>query len=346
MHPIVHSRTALLAYLAAWVPIASQIAFTLKAGRSLQLGEVTLVTALLTAGLSLACLSPWFLCRLWPLRSTSPVKLAGGFLLAALLVNALVLGWVRLALYLGSAFVSPTLAERLRIEAPALTSITFFIYLLAVAGHYTMLSIEQSKQAELLSREAELKALKAQINPHFLFNSLNSISALAIAEPVRAREMCIKLSDFLRISLRLGERTSIPLAEEWALARKYLEVEQVRFGPRLRVDEKLDASCEAYQVPPLLVQPLVENAIKHGIATLIEGGNVVVQVRRRATGVEVRVENPFDRDAPQMRSAGLGLINVRSRLRARYGAAAGMEIEVEESLYRVILNLPREEQTA
>lgn len=342
MHPIFRRKAALLAYLAAWIPVALQTATTLGTGGHLNELEVTAITILLTVSMAAVCLTPWYLCRLWPLRSTSPAKLITGFLISAMLVNALVIGAVRLALYAGSAVFSPTLPLRLRAEGGALASIVFFVYLLAVAMHYMMLSVEQSKRAELLSREAELKALKAQINPHFLFNSLNSISALALKEPASAREMCIKLADFFRISLRLGERMVIPLSEEWALARKYLDVEQVRFGQRLRVEESLDASCKEYPVPPLLVQPLVENAIKHGIATLAEGGEVGVRTVLRATGIQISVENPFDQDAPQMRGGGVGLLNVRNRLQARYGEAAKMEVEVNGTQYRVTIHLPNQ----
>ena len=189
---------------------------------------------------------------------------------------------------------------------------------------------------------AELKALKAQVNPHFLFNSLNSISALTAVDAAKARQMCIHLSDFLRNSLRLGERAVVPFAEELTLTRAYLEVEQVRFGSRLRVFQDFDDGCSDCEVPPLLVQPLIENAIKHGIATLVDGGEISMTGRRSREGVRVVIENPFDPDAPETRKSGFGLINVRNRLQARYGSAARLEIQVEENRYRVILSLPCE----
>ncbi|MBV9156887.1 MAG: histidine kinase [Acidobacteriaceae bacterium] len=209
-----------------------------------------------------------------------------------------------------------------------------------------MLAVESSRRAELLSREAELKALKAQVNPHFLFNSLNSISALTAVDAARAREMCIRLSEILRNSLRLGERVSIPFGEELALTRTYLEVEQVRFGNRLRVSQDFDAACSDCEVPPLLVQPLVENAIKHGIATLVDGGEISMTGRRSADGVRVVIENPFDPDAPETRKSGFGLISVRNRLHARFANAARLEIQVDHNCYRVVLSLPCEAQKA
>ena len=157
--------------------------------------------------------------------------------------------------------------------------------------------------------------------------------------------MCIKLSDFLRISLRLGEQLTIPLAEEFALTRTYLDVEQIRFGARLRVAQLIEKECEECEVPPLLVQPLVENAIKHGIATLVEGGEVRVSGARAGNVVTVKVENPFDKDAPRTNANGLGLVNVRNRLQARYGSGARMDIQVSSERYQVTLELPCPEKT-
>jgi LytS/YehU family sensor histidine kinase len=152
--------------------------------------------------------------------------------------------------------------------------------------------------------------------------------------------MCIRLSEFLRNSLRLGERTSIPFGEELALASTYLDVEQVRFGKRLRVVQNFDSACDACEVPPLLVQPLVENAIKHGIASLIDGGEITLAAQVVAGRLRFSVANPFDPDAPSQRKSGFGLVNVRNRLRARYGNLARLDIEAGNGVYRVDLTVP------
>ena len=156
-------------------------------------------------------------------------------------ISAVVLAIVQLLLGAGSR-ISPTLKARFHLAMPVLAGMVFLCYLLSIALHYAMLAVESSKQAEILSREAELKALKAQVNPHFLFNSLNSISALTTIDAKRAREMCIRLSDFLRISLRLGEKATIPFGEELSLTNSYLDVEQIRFGVRLRVQNDFDSA--------------------------------------------------------------------------------------------------------
>jgi two-component system sensor histidine kinase AlgZ len=185
-----------------------------------------------------------------------------------------------------------------------------------------------------------LKALKAQINPHFLFNSLHSISALATVDGVRARDMCIKLSDFLRSTLSLGERNSISLREELALAKAYLDVEQVRFGSRLRIELETDADCEACKVPPLFLQPLVENAVKHGIAGLVDGGTIRMQAHCREGWLRVRVENEFDQEVPAARRGGLGLQNVRNRLRALYENQARLDTAIAQNVFVVEVDLP------
>ena len=153
--------------------------------------------------------------------------------------------------------------------------------------------------------------------------------------------MCILLADFLRRTLGLGEKATIPLEEELSLIRAFLAVEKVRFGSRVRMQEEIAPEVLQVKVPPLLLQPLVENAVLHGIANLIEGGDI----RLRATGdggwVTIVVENTYDPDAPARRRNGVGLANVRQRLETRYGNKATFAIATEENWFRVTLGLPK-----
>lgn len=345
MHPLLKSWKHLLQYLCAWIPLGAVLGFMLAIAGHFNLAETAAIIGPITAVLAVVCLSGWFVARSSPARSISAWKMGVRLGVAAMCASALVLVFAHfLGLALNTVF--PDLEERFRPAVPVLGGMCWLVYMLSVALHYLWISMERSKRAELLSRESELKALKAQVNPHFLFNSLNSISALTSMDPARARDMCIRLSDFLRNSLRLGERVSIPFAEELALTKTYLEVEQVRFGQRLRVIQDFDTGCADCDVPPLLVQPLVENAIKHGIATLVEGGEIALTGRRNGQHLRVMVENPFDPDAPVTRKTGFGLVNVRNRLEARYGGAARLEIQVGDQRYRVILSLPCEGKEA
>jgi LytS/YehU family sensor histidine kinase len=201
-------------------------------------------------------------------------------------------------------------------------------------------------QMSILAREAELKALKAQVNPHFLFNSLNSISALTSSDPAKAREMCILLGDFLRRTLGLGEKSAIPLEEEMSLIHAFLAVEKTRYGARLHMEENVAREALAVDVPPLLLQPLVENAIAHGIANLVEGGWIRLDVVCENGSVSIVVENLFDPEAPARRSSGVGLANVRQRLQARYGNRASFAAKGEGDRFRVAITLPAEKEVA
>ncbi|HUP02582.1 MAG TPA: histidine kinase, partial [Bryobacteraceae bacterium] len=158
----------------------------------------------------------------------------------------------------------------------------------------------------------------------------------------RAREMCVRLAGFLRSSLGLSDRANIPLREELALARSYLEVEQVRFGARLRVEEEIAPDCEACGVPALLLQPLVENAVKHGIAGLVDGGSIRLTARRRGSAVEIALENAFDPEASAPSKTGIGLSHVRRRLEVRYGGQAELAAGASGTVYRVELRFPCE----
>ena len=345
MHPLLKSWKHLLQYLSVWTVLGAMLGFMLAVAGHLSLVETALVTAPITIVLAVVCLSAWFVARSSPPGSISGWKVRVRMGIAAMCASAVVLAFAHL-LGMGLNKVFPDLEARFLPAVPILGGMCWLLYLLSIIVHYLWISMERSKRAELLSRESELKALKAQVNPHFLFNSLNSISALTSMDPARARDMCIRLSDFLRNSLRLGERVSIPFAEELALTKTYLEVEQVRFGQRLRVVQDFDAVCAHCHLPPLLVQPLVENAIKHGIATLVEGGEIAITGRQNGQHLRVVVENPFDPDAPATGKTGFGLVNVRNRLEARYGGAARLDIQVNDRTYRVILSLPCEGKEA
>jgi LytS/YehU family sensor histidine kinase len=199
-------------------------------------------------------------------------------------------------------------------------------------------------EARILARDSELKALKAQVNPHFLFNSLHSISALTATDPRKAREMCIMLAEFLRATLGLGEKTAIPLRDEISLTRSFLSVEKVRFGDRLNLDERIEPEALDYLVPPLLLQPLLENAVAHGVSNLTEGGWIRLQISRGtgAGSLAIQVENNFDPEMPPRRRNGTGLRNVRQRLETRYGEQATFASWTEGDRFRVAMEFPTE----
>jgi LytS/YehU family sensor histidine kinase len=228
-----------------------------------------------------------------------------------------------------------------------------FYYLLSVAVHYALIAQKASQEAQeralessVRAREAELSALKAQINPHFLYNSLNSISALTSIDPARAREMCVSLADFLRLTLGMGEKPVIPLREELTLLEKYCAIEKVRFGERLEIKEEIQESAKDCLLPPLLLQPLFENAVVHGIAQMPDGGWIRLEAARDGDRVALTVENSWDPEAGSSRKNGVGLKNVQRRLEARYGREAQIEANAEDEVFRVRMSFPVETEKA
>jgi hypothetical protein len=303
---------------------------------------------------ALGCLASWYLCRRLPLGGAHPARLlavhAVAGVLSSGLFQALTLVWSSLLGRLLPAFgreVDPLAV--IRGQAVLFLVFGFLLYSLVAAVHYLSIALEGRRLAEgrayelqLSARTAELRALKAQVDPHFLFNSLNAVAALCVPEPTRARSMCLALAGFLRNSLRLGTVETISLAEEVALAKQYLSIERERFGDRLRVDVQVAENCAEELVPPLLLQPLVENAVKHGVAHLLAGGTVSINVSCPRQRLRIEVGNPCDPDRPKSRKGeGIGLANVARRLVAVYGAAASIEVEERDTRFRVVIGLPR-----
>jgi two-component system, LytTR family, sensor histidine kinase AlgZ len=287
MHPILSSRRRIVIYLFAWIPITGLLAYLLTVFHEISDVEALALAVPLSFLQALVCLSSWYSCRGNPLDKYSLGRLLSTHLTAAL-VSAII--WAFAAVGLASALSRlPSfegLSRRFRPEIPVMIVTGLLLYLLWIALYYVIIGVEASREAEarvmkasVLARDAELRALKAQVNPHFLFNSLNSISALTSSDASKAREMCILLGDFLRRTLGLGEKSAIPLEEELSLIHAFLAVEKVRFGSRIQMEESIEKAALSVPVPPLLLQPLVENAVVHGIANLVEGGWIHLDVR-------------------------------------------------------------------
>src|SRR5260370_11177957 len=228
-----------------------------------------------------------------------------------------------------------------------LTGCLFYVF--SVAYHYVAMAQDAARTVEMqvmqtsvLARDAELRALRAQINPHFLFNSLNSISALTSIDGERAREMCLLLADFLRLTLGMGEKSVIPFSDELDVLEKFMAIEKVRFGQRLRMEEKIQEEAKRCLIPALLLQPLLENAVRHGIASMADGGLIRLEARVQDARLVIVVENDRDEEAPSRRRNGVGLKNVRSRLEARYGKEATFRADAEEEKFRVNMSFPEE----
>ncbi len=351
MHPILGQFRRLTIYLLAWVPFAGLLFYLFTAIGGLTHAEADVLVPILCLVYAFDCLTSWYTCKATPIESTGVLRLMGTHLLAAGIMSSL---WVLIARGLAHLLAYwPSFAaapEHLNRTASLLFVSGVMLYLLSVGLHYVLLAMQQSQATEqrlnaakLLARDAELRALKTQINPHFLFNSLHSISALTSIDAGRARDMCVALADFLRLTLGMGEKEVISLEEELVLLRKYLAVEQIRFGARLRMEEEIETASLALTLPPLLLQPLIENAVNHGIASLPEGGWIKLQVHGNGNDeLHLSVANNYDPETPPRRRSGVGLVNVQQRMEARYGKRARFTVNKLDGRFEVSLEIPAE----
>lgn len=293
----------------------------------------------------------WHIARYVPVAGTSFIRFFATALGSAVLVSGLwlLIGWnsARVLVSLLPS-VEPAFGETWQLlwvlGSLAYLCILFLIYALAAADEGED-SARRALESDVASRAAELRALRAQVNPHFLFNCLNSISSMTSRDPDGARRMCLELAEFFRSSLKAGAEQRVPLATELALLRTYLSIEQVRFGSRLDARFEEDGDLSGVMVPPLLLQPLVENAVRHGVATLIEGGPVRIAAVRDGDRASITVENAFDPDGRRP-GTGVGLANVRERLEAAYRGRASVRAETIDGdgaappVFKVSISLP------
>lgn len=190
--------------------------------------------------------------------------------------------------------------------------------------------------------KAELATINNQLQPHFLFNSLNSISALTMIEPKEANRMIHLLSDFLRGTLRKDMEKLVSLKEELNQVNLFLEIEKIRFGNRLSVETLMEVDCEDLKLPPLLIQPLVENALKHGLNTDSNTIDIKLTCKLVETSLHISVENPFDENnVPQFKGTGYGIQSVKKRLQLFYGQTDRLRVERENGIFKVTLQIPQ-----
>ncbi len=347
LHPIVARRERLLLYLIVWLAFGALLAGVVAYRGDTSFAWASVFAMPLAILLGLQSLSCWYLVQVLPMNGTPLPRLTGtwvgaGFVMLAIWVAA-ALGWAWL--------LEATVPQALDEASSGLTPLLLFSgavgLLVAVLGHYMLDAFERSTLAErralelrVLARESELRSLRGQLDPHFLFNSLNSVAALIGSDAQSARRMCFLMAGFFRKSLQLGGKQSIPLSEELSLVQTFLAIEEVRFRERLLTRFDVADDTLNLAVPPLVLQPLVENAVHHGVAHLVEGGEVTVRAHRREGLLELIIENPCDPERPPSRGAGVGLANVRSRIETLFAHRASVDVIAQPTWFRVAILLP------
>ena len=293
--------------------------------------------------------SAFALCRAFPLAKRSLLSVVGMLTLAAALLALLWMSlgqlWNELVLTLEYDWAGIIFSRNL---AWLMFGLGVLLYGLTVAVHYLLIEYERAQlaaqrelESKMMATDAELRMLRTQIDPHFLFNSLNSISALTSIDPAQARKMTQQLADFFRLSLGLEAHKKVTLDDEMRLTMHFLAVEQVRFGERLQVESDIAPDAANCLLPPMIIQPLVENAVKHGIGQLTDGGVIRIHAERAGSLLRIRVENDVDADlVADTGRSGIGLANVRQRLASTYAHEAGIHWQHGEQTFSVELYLP------
>lgn len=262
-----------------------------------------------------------------------------GSMLVLLLAGLLGIGCAQVAI-----FVAPLLDLHLDGSGFALRVAALAMLVVGVVLRYGYVREQWQRQTEAKAR-AELDALQARIRPHFLFNTLNAITSLVHSAPHQAETALLDLADLLRAALRAGSAL-VELNQEVELARRYLAIEQMRLGERLQVDIEMEPSLGSLRLPALILQPLVENAVLHGIARLPAGGTVSLQAWTEDGKAQLRIHNPCPppsaTDTGVHAGHGIALDNVQHRLHAGLGAQARLQVARGPQSYTVILELPLE----
>jgi sensor histidine kinase YesM len=345
-HPVLQERERLIVWWLVWLLLGlGQFAlFYFAYGGFVEISIPDIIISFtIYSGIALVL---WYPFRFFNSTNTKSLILISNLLLSGILTVGLwiiAIKYLLLLIFQGNnnyqAYWTATLPYRIGTGA--------FIYGLIILTYYLIISLtnlseKKAKEAQLESivKETELKMLRSQINPHFLFNSLNSISSLTITDSEKAREMVEKLSDFMRYALSRKDEQPVSLQSELENIRLYLDIEKVRFGDRLVTEENIDSGCFDFKIPVMLLQPLYENAVKHGVYESTESVRIKTQAKIINEFIEIIISNNYDPVAISRKGTGTGLLNVTRRLELFYGNKALLKTSKENEIYSVTLYLP------
>ncbi|TAL73740.1 MAG: hypothetical protein EPN88_04220 [Bacteroidetes bacterium] len=345
-HPVLGNRVRLIVWWLVWIFLAlgQSILFYFAYGKFINISLIdSLVSLLIYSGIAL---SLWYPFSFFNSGKPKPTVLISNLVASGAISVSL---WV----FITKFVMTIVLPEQNNYQAYWDATLTYrvgtgvFIYGLIILTYFlfvslTNLSEKNAKEARLesLIKETELKLLRSQINPHFLFNSLNSISSLTITDPEKARDMVVKLSEFMRYALSRKDEQPVSIQNELENLRLYLDIEKVRFGDKLITEEIIETSCLDFKIPVMLLQPLYENAVKHGVYESTENVRIITQAKIIDAYIEITIRNNYDPAPSMRRGTGTGLLNVTRRLELFYGKKASIKTLKENGIYTVTLYIP------
>jgi LytS/YehU family sensor histidine kinase len=286
----------------------------------------------------------WYVVRFSTLENNSAFRILLSHIIAATII-------VFIYMYLGVIIIKLLHPEAMewmkrglanRIFGGYMMYIIYVVFFYAI-NYYFSFKEKVLNEGKLLSlvKEAELHALKSQINPHFLFNSLNSISSLTMSDPKRAQEMVINLSQLMRYSLKHDQKEKVLFKQELENNKLYLQIEKVRFGSKLNPVFEIDENCLKAEIPNMILQPLYENAIKYGVYEATEPIEIKTVAKCNEEFLVLTISNPYDANVLSKRGEGIGLRNIRDRLQIIYGNPYLLKLEDNKKEFKVNLAIPQ-----
>lgn len=345
-HPLTHNYRLLGFYIFFWAAIG-----VINIILQVLWYNVPLVYSLLDTGTNYVLFpllgsSIWYSIRYNSVEEVSVPRLIIFHLIAASILCGI---WV----YISYAIYQPFIRDNNTFLKDGLPSkifagyIMYAIYLIFfyAVNYYQSLKEKIKKESEYkaLIREAELQALKSQINPHFLFNSLNSISSLTVSNPEKAQEMVINLSTFMRYSLMHNEKEMVSFTRELENIKLYLSIEKVRFGKKLNAEFEIDAHCLEAEIPNMILQPLFENAIKYGVYETTDQVTIKTICKCEGNLLKINIVNDYDASTIKRRGEGIGLRNIRKRMEIIYNNPDLMKVIDHKTSFEVQLIIPQKQ---
>jgi two-component system LytT family sensor kinase len=349
MHPLFRSVRHLVIGCLSWIPVCVLMVILIQEVAGIQRVESSLLTVPPLFLMFFLSLSTWYLCKVLPLSSKTLFRILLMHLVSALLMISF---WIVVSRFYAKAldviFKANSWDDNFSKVQILFIVAGVGIYFLASLFHYLLISLERTRRVEqqilkerLLASQTELRTLKASIHPHFLFNTLTALSVLTIKNPLRAKEVCLQMSDFLRYSIRHSQKTIVLVKDELGHIQNYLDIEKIRLGARLNVVLDIQEKVKEITVLPLTLLPLVENAVKHGVQQCLEGGTISVAIGIEPGFLCIDVSNPLPPDdTVKPEGEGLGVRALKQRLVSLYGREYRLFTKKKESTFHVYLQLP------
>lgn len=341
-HPFSNTRLAVV-YTVFWLAVVV-ISALISVDTGVVQSKVAIVQSVVFVALfGIIGVSVWFVIRYSTIEDNSIARIIIAHIIAA---TILIFIWMYVGLVIVKILMPGASIRLLSITNGLSNGYLFYafnvVFFYAV-NYYNAYDEKSKNEARLkeLVKEAELHALKSQINPHFLFNSLNSISSLTMTNPERAQEMVINLSQLMRYSLKHDQNEKVSLKQEIENNKLYLSIEKVRFGRKLNPVFDIEERCLEAEIPNMILQPLYENAIKYGVYEAIDPVDILINCRGIDGLLEIKISNTYDKNVVGKKGEGIGLRNIRNRLQVIYGNPYLLKTEDKGDKFIVTLTIPQ-----